>query len=1214
MHDDYTEDQVTETPDAHAEPLEDRFGGNRLYWVGIGASAGGLEALRELCKTLPQNTVNITYIVAQHLSPKYQSMMVQLLARETPMAVEEVVDGMRPRSDTIYISPPNNDVFVKNGVIRLRRPPSEHSPKPSVDLLFSTLAEELGDHVIGVVLSGTGSDGAHGVRAIRAGGGLTIAQSPDTAKYDGMPSSSIATECVDLILPPEKIGAEIFGLVRSPHNIVHLRKTDKKRSTMHELMHLLKMQSGVDFSDYKSGTVLRRLNRRLTARGLADLDQYLEYVRETPKELGLLFRDIMITVTQFFRDADAFADLKKKIVELLEDKVDGDPIRVWVPGCATGEEAYSIVILFAEAAGGLAALQKRYKFQLFASDIDVTALALARKGVYAETTLEGVPPEITSRYFHHRDNSYEIVKAIRDMVVFSKHNVFDDPPFLRLDLISCRNLLIYFNAKLQHSVLGLFHYALNPTGILFLGKSEALGQSSAFYQSVDSHSKIFRRKLVSNSDTTKPLKLGYSAMPRFEHGQQGKNRNVTHDFPDAVISALSPDSLLINENMDVLRIYGDIQAYTQLSPGEASVNLTSIIRKEFRQELRALVYKVLREDLAHNVLPKKLNINGKLHALNIVIRPLTLRHSPERLLLISFESVERISDEKSHASKSEDNPVIVELEQELAATQEHLHTVVEELETSNEELRSTNEEMQSTNEELQSSNEELETANEELQSTNEELLTVNEELQVKSQELSTLNQDLENIKESIDSPLLAIDTDMIISLFNDAARHIFVLNKNSCGTALTGVATRIDIRDLRKRVSDVIKSGNKSVLQLHSEGVAYLEKIVPYVDARGTVNGAVLTYENNTQEHDILEQLKASETRYNLAVQGSNAGIWDWDIVADRMHWSRLMINMLGICDEAFKPSMEFFQECIHKDDRQNVVAILEAHLTQSHDFDVEFRMRREDQSYIWVQARGQAIWDKDGNPLRMAGSIIDVSERRLAIEHLSESNDALERFAYICSHDLKEPARLVENFVELFKVEYGDGLDETATQYLTFIEDSAIRMQEMIKSILTYSKFESKNLIITDVNMETTLHQVLENLQLSIEESKASVTHDPLPEAVRADRTQIFQVLQNLIGNALKFCRDRPPEIHVSVSESTEFWTFSVKDNGIGMRAEHTQRIFDVFQRLNQKEEYEGSGIGLSICQKIISRHGGTISVTSEVEKGSVFFFTLPKRDTEIT
>jgi len=523
----------------------------KLFWVGIGASAGGLEALRSFVAKLPKTGAhNTTYIVAQHLSPKHQSMLVQLLGRETDITVEELSDGQKPKANVMYITPPDRDVFVIDGTLQLRAPMSEFSPKPSVDYFFTTLAEDQKEQAIGVILSGTGSDGSHGMRAIRAAGGMTLAQDVKTAKFDGMPGSAIDTGCVDMILPPEKMGKRIAALIKSPHNMALLQE-ETQRTDIQELLFLLKERAGVDFKEYKTGTLYRRINRRMSACSTTNLEEYLDYIRATPSELDELYGDILICVTNFFRDSEAFEALKKSIKEIVDSKDPGDPIRIWVPGCATGEEAYSIVILFAECVGGLAKLSN-YNFQLFASDLDPDTLSHARKGSYAATTLENVDPKIKEKYFRHRENAYEIIKSVRDLVVFSKHNVFEDPPFLRLDLISCRNLLIYFNTKLQSTVMSLFHYSLKQNGLLFLGKSESLGHSANLFQAIDSKAKIFKSKFITNAGKDNLTKSTYTAVRRIEAPAIAAAQKTVHDLPDAVIHALSPDSLLIDENMDHL--------------------------------------------------------------------------------------------------------------------------------------------------------------------------------------------------------------------------------------------------------------------------------------------------------------------------------------------------------------------------------------------------------------------------------------------------------------------------------------------------------------------------------------------------------------------------------------------------------------------------------------------------------------------------------------
>lgn len=1195
---------------ADTEIIEDK--GKTLHWVGIGASAGGLEAIREFVASIPDDpTHDITYIIAQHLSPKHRSMLVQLVGRETSLEVRELEDATEPQPNVIYITPPNQDVFVEDGTLYLREPVAEFGPKPSVDLLFTSLAEHVGDQAVGVILSGTGSDGAHGVRAIRAAGGIVVAQDPENAKYDGMPKYAIETGCVDLVMLPNEMMKEISKVIQSPRDLQLLKDNESQRTSIQELLHVLKQQSGVDFKNYKTGTLYRRINRRMVACNTKDLDQYVTYIGDNPEEVDLLYKDILISVTSFFRDTEAFEALKSELANVLEKKEQGDQIRVWLPGCATGEEAYSIAILFAELAGGIGPLTQKYNFQIFATDIDVDALGRARRGAYSQTILENVDKTLKERYFRQRENQFEVVKPLRDVIVFSKHNVFDDPPFLRLDVIACRNLLIYFNSNLQHSVLSLFHYALNGNGRLFLGKSEALGQSASLFHGLDSTNKIYSRKMVTSGEYPKSERSVYKVpIKRAELSRVTSGNKVMHDLPDAVIDALSPDSILIDEDMEIVRIYGDVHAYTQLSPGQASMNLMSMARKEFRQELRALVYKILREDASQTMLSKKLDVQGKLHEVNIIIRPLRMKNVNQRLLLVSFEKARAI---EANTDKSDDNdnadPFVVELEQELTATKEHLQTVVEELETSNEELQSTNEEMQSTNEELQSSNEELETANEELQSTNEELLTVNEELQVKTAELTGINEDLNNIKENMGISMLVVDKDLRIRRYNSAASSVFLLNEDSNGVAINNVASVITVPDLPKNILAVIKSGKPFERQLDEEGVCYLERIWPFKDENGAIHGAVLTYLDNTSERNAVRQLRESEERFGLAVSGSNVGIWDWNITSREMYLSKYLKSMVGLTTKREIFKFNDFEKRIHPDDYDDVMSILDAHLKRGFDFNVEFRMEKsgDKNEYIWVKMRGHAIWDENKKPYRMAGSIFDTTDRRNALEQLTQTNHSLERFAYVCSHDLKEPARIVENFTDLFLTKYADQIDDVGREYLNHVIDSSRTMQQMIKDILSYSQLENKSTAFVNVDCDEEIQKVIKNLDLTLKETDADIIYKGLP-VIKADRIQIYQIFQNLIGNAIKFCDKDKPKVIISAEDKGEEWQFVVKDNGVGIKPEYSNKIFGVFQRLNHKEDYPGTGIGLSICQKIVQKHGGRIWVESTPGQGASFYFTLPK------
>ncbi len=1197
-----------------------------LLWVAIGASAGGLEALKSFITKLPQKAErDITYIVAQHLSPTHKSMLVELLARETSLKVESVKHKKKPKPNVIYITPPDKDVYVENSYMMLSNPMSEFSPKPSIDLFLSSLAEDQKEKSIAIILSGTSSDGSHGVRAIRAAGGVTISQDIDSAKFDGMPGNAIDTGCIDFIMPPEKMVEQLFSLASVPRN-TEISQNDIVRTDIQELLYLLKERKGIDFKDYKTGTLYRRIDRRMTACSTADLEEYLSYVKENPKELDELYDDILICVTSFFRDPTAYEDLNDIIKKILSGKKPGDTIRIWVPGCATGEEAYSLIIAFAEMLGGLSALSN-YNVQVFASDIGDNIIARARRGLYSETTLKNLSPKIRQKYFSFKDNGYEISKIVRDLVVFSKHNVFEDPPFLRLDLITCRNLLIYFNAKLQEKVFGLFHYALHTNGYLFLGKSESLGNAKNLFQTIHSQSKIYKKNYIANTKEEYGFKPTYSPVRRIEDKaitEQASGKTV-HDLPDAFVEALSPDSILINEDMEIIRIYGDVHSYMQLSAGSVSTNLMSLARKEFRQELRALIYKSLREGNAENILPKKLKLGQENHYIDIIIRPLNIKNVPDVCLLVSFEKRKMQPTASSSAQKrnaKKNVPVIAELEQELASTREHLQTVVEELETSNEELQSTNEELQSSNEELQSSNEELETANEELQSTNEELLTVNDELQIKTNELTVSNEDLINIKDSFDFPLVVVTKELQVKLYNHAASEIFLITQDDTPKAITSFGKRIEIPGLGKNILDVIEKEKPFSRQLDDDDKCYFERILPYRVESGRVEGAILTYVDNTKVREIQNKLIDSEKRYQMAVDGSSVGIWDWDIEKDQFYCSPKLHDLLQIPDDGEVYNIDFLFSRMHPDDQDDIRSILDAHLQKGFEFDVECRLRKgvepknkriatntvNQSEYIWAHMRGEAVWDSNNNAIRMAGSLNDETRRREMVDHMRDSNEALARFAYVCSHDLKEPARIAQNFSNLLAKSCKDILSEEHLEYLTHIQDNTERMGKMIKDMLTYSQIENKNIVLEKVDCNDEIEKVIKMLQLVIDEKKAQVTYSDLP-TLKVDRTQIFQLFQNLVSNALKFCDVKTPKVHVDVLEYKDLWHFTVKDNGIGIDKKYAQQIFDVFKRLNKSEEYEGTGIGLSICQKIVTRHGGKIWVDSMPNKGSVFHFTIPKK-----
>ncbi|MGB0670115.1 MAG: chemotaxis protein CheB, partial [Rhodospirillales bacterium] len=687
--------------------------------VGIGASAGGLEALRPFVANLPEVS-NLAYIVAQHMSPQHRSMMVELLARESTIPVEEAKTGTQLRPNTIYVAPPNSDVMVQDDKVILRKPLTEIGPKPSVDKFFTSLAEYVGERAIGVVLSGTGSDGAHGVRAIKAAGGISIAQTPESAKYGSMPQAAIRAGA-DLILEPPKIAMQLMSIATRPRMALQDTPEPSDEGAVESIIRNINRVTGMDFSNYKESTIHRQIERRMVAHQIQTLDGYREATANNEDELRQLAQNFLICVTSFFRDANAFKALRAVVVDMLSRKRVGDPIRIWVPGCATGEEAYSIAILLSEILGNNLS---KYRIQIFATDINTEATAFGRRGQYPETSVDGLPKEILDRYFTAVDRVFHVDRVIRDMVVFARQDLAQDPPFVRIDLISCRNLLIYFKPNLQERIFKIFHYALNGDGVLFLGASEAMASSQGLFSDLDRKFKLFRKRNVPASYPATFGRMSESiGSATLSKAEPAPAVSVVDLGRDLLLEQFAPPGILLTKEGDILHVFGDISPVCQVRPGNPDFGFYTIVDPDLKTSARALIRKALDTRDTASSPPIRLHSSEERRLCRISVRPVSGAGSQD-LALITFETSypSRVSPTEGETELDETAAErISELEHELTSTRENLQTVVEELETSNEELQSLNEELQASNEELQASNEELETANEEMQATNEEL-------------------------------------------------------------------------------------------------------------------------------------------------------------------------------------------------------------------------------------------------------------------------------------------------------------------------------------------------------------------------------------------------------------------------------------------------------------------------------------------------------------
>jgi two-component system, chemotaxis family, CheB/CheR fusion protein len=848
--------------------------------VGVGASAGGLEAFMELLKALhPQ--LGMAFVLIPHLDPRHESAMRELLSRGTKMPVLEVEQGMRVRPEHVYVIPPGREMTIRQGVLQLAARQQQH-PIP-IDVFLRSLAEDQRNNAIGVILSGTATDGTLGLTAIKGEGGITFAQDPQSAKYDGMPESAIASGAVDFVLKPALIADELAHIRRHPYIAV---ADDEKVEPLpaesdHDMatvFRVLKRVTKVDFSDYKAGTIRRRLLRRMALKKTSNFGEYVAYLREHRDEAEALYQDILINVTNFFRSPDAFDALRESVYPaLLKDRAPNDTIRIWVPGCSTGEEAYSHAICLMEH---LSDIRADVSMQIFATDLSESAVQRARTGVYKESITVDVSPARLRRFFNKVEGGYQISKSIRDQCIFARQNVFSDPPFSKMDIVSCRNLLIYLGPALQKRVVPVFHYALRPFGFLMLGNTEGLLVTGAdLFDLVDKKNKIYKKRPVPS-----PVNFGFS-MEHFDAAgiepkkRESKEQEQVNAPLDAqreadrlLLAKYVPAAVVVNEHLDILQTRGHTGRYLELPPGKASLNLMRMARPGLMFELQEAIEAARKGDapvIRNNV---QVESNGDLRQVNIEVVAFQAGSSAERNFLIVFNDMPSVAGtaEAQESGPSTPDSVqlkdnqIEQLKQELVATKEYLQSVVEERKATNEELQSANEEIQSANEELQSTNEELQTSKEELESANEELNTVNEEMQHRNQQLSQANNDLTNLLNSVNIPIVMLGPDLSLRRYTVHAEKALGLSASDVGRPLSNIRMKINIAGLEQSVEDVIRDVIPKQREIQDHGASYNLRITPYRTSDNKIEGVVLVLLDVTelrQSQQNVTDLKQSQKK-----------------------------------------------------------------------------------------------------------------------------------------------------------------------------------------------------------------------------------------------------------------------------------------------------------------------------------------------------------------
>ncbi|HXB58801.1 MAG TPA: chemotaxis protein CheB [Candidatus Acidoferrales bacterium] len=824
--------------------------------VGIGASAGGLEAMTQLLKQLPADT-GMAFVLVQHLDPTHESAMSSLLARATEMTVTEARDNVRLEPNQLYVLPPNKSMGISACHLKLfprgGEGRQEHMP---IDSFFRSLAEEEGDNAIGIVLSGSGADGTQGLLAIKAAGGITFAQNEQTAKYPSMPGSAITAGGVDFVLSPERMAGELKHIGGRFSTAHPGKKTGDgpplEGAVFEEILMLLRQRTGVDFTYYKHPTLRRRIQRRMMMHKLESLKDYGDHLRSHATEVKELFNDILIHVTGFFRDPEVFQMLRKKLLpRLLKGKGPEDSIRIWIPGCSTGEEVYSVAISLMEL---MTEKKTVHPVQIFATDINEPALEKARAGLYDKNIQGEISVERLRRFFMKVDGGYRVNKSIREMCIFARQNLVNDPPFSNLDLISCRNVLIYLGPALQRKVMPVFHYALKPTGLLMLGVSETIGAFADLFSLTDKKAKIYSKKTA----PSRPRARFAHPMPEPPKAVEKKSLPSTQIPPPVievqkqadriVLTSYSLPGVIINADMEVLQFRGRTGMFLEHAHGEATLNLLKMAREGLMPELRITIAKTIKQNVRVRQEGLRARQNGHFIECNLEIVPFTVPPGPEKFYLVLFEPVGPLPEERGRGKAKKlvvQRPTevaeVAHLREELSATRESLQTIIEEHEATNEELRSANEEITSSNEELQSTNEELETAKEELQSTNEELTTLNDELESRNSELEQVNNDLHNLLASVNISIVILNADLKIRRFTAMAEKMFKFIPGDIGRPITDIALPLDIPDLDKQVREVFESLTpKDVEAQDKQGHWWSVRIRPYKTTDHKIDGAVI--------------------------------------------------------------------------------------------------------------------------------------------------------------------------------------------------------------------------------------------------------------------------------------------------------------------------------------------------------------------------------------
>lgn len=1128
--------------------------------VGIGASAGGLDAFKKFFSAMPADS-GMAFVLVPHLDPSHRSLMAELLGRQTDMPVSEVDDGMAVEPNCVYIIPPNKDLKISEGTLYLQTPEEPRRLQTAIDFFLRSLAKDQQEQAIAIILSGTGSHGTLGVKEIKLAGGMVMVQAPDSADYDQMPRSAIATGLVDYVLPPEDMPNALVGYSQQPYirSVRNPSSSDPASEGLYRILALLRAHVKCDFRSYRKSMLLRRIQRRMSLVHIAQVDEYLEYLRDQRDELQALYKDLLIGVTAFFREKEAFEVLKQRVIpEFVKRQEEEVPVRVWVPGCATGEEAYSIAILFLEE---FETTKKPGKLQVFATDIDEQSLEIGRRGVYAESIAGDISRERLQRFFVKPDSDhYQVNKQLRDSVVFAPQNLISDAPFSRLDLISCRNVLIYLDPEVQQKVVALFHFALNKDGTLLLGPSESIGPHIDLFEPVSKKWRVYRR--------IGPIRRELIEIPVLASENRPVRRPQSELIPaptirlaeltqSLLLKEYAPAAVLIDRKHEILYYFGPISQFLDLPTGEPTKDLIAMARQGLRTSLRNAIHRAFHECQTVRDARVRVERNNAFFPCSITVRPITQPPEAAGLLLVAFQDrIDEPEQRAEHETAQEiESAVIRQLEYELSTTREDLQSTIEEMESANEELKASNEEVMSMNEELQSTNEELETSKEELQSLNEELSTVNSQLQDKLDELDKARNDITNLLNSTAIATVFLDTELRVQRFTPSIGKLLSLVANDAGRPITDFSTKFQDEDLipdARRVLDKLAPVDREVKT--DEGRWFTRRILPYRTQDNRIDGVVITFHEITDRKRTEERIKNFSHELELEVQQRTSELAlsarRMQAILDTAADAIITIDSQGII-ETFNPAAErIFGFTAEEAIGSSVNIIMPASYDAAHGVTREVSIIEGGRELLGRRKHGSTFpvdlsvaEFHDGNERMYASIIRDVSERKaLQLELLQTAENEQRRIGQNLHDDVGQRltaiAYQIHTLIDLLGKPARPELTKIAKSIASNIKESQEYVQLLVRGLVP--------IIVDSEGLVSALRMLADETSLQYDAQCSLKCNGSVPISDDVTATNLYYIVKEAINNAVKHSQGQ--RINITLYTKDHRIVVDVIDDGIGI------------------------------------------------------------------